>query len=157
MTDTLAPTPSTGRPTDRHAHRLIFFGILLFLLGLLAGFAVPVMANPRMGLTTHLEGVMNGLFLVVLGLIWHRVALGPRGAGITLGLALYGSFANFLAVLIAAITGAGAMMPIAGGVEGTPVQEAVISFLLISLSLAMVAVSVLVLVGLWKGRAMRAR
>lgn len=55
------------------------------------------------------------------------------------------------AVLVAAITGAGAMLPIAGGVEGTPVQELVISFLLITLSLAMVAVSLPVLVGLWKG------
>jgi len=143
-------------PNHRQAHRLLFLGILLFLLGLLAGFAIPAMANPRMGLTTHLEGVMNGLFLVALGLLWHRVALKPRLLGLTHGLALYGSFANYAAVLIAAITGAGAMMPIAGGVEGTPVQEAVISFLLISLSLAMVAVCVLVLVGLWKGRTVRA-
>lgn len=142
--------------TDRQAHRLIFLGVLLFLLGLLAGFAVPYVANPRMGLTTHLEGVMNGLFLVALGLIWHRVALRPRAAGITVGLALYGSFANYAAVLIAAITGAGAMMPMAGGAEGTAVQEAVISFLLISLSLAMVAVCGLVLVGLGRPRAAQA-
>jgi len=143
-------------PNDRQAHGLLFLGILLFLLGLLAGFAIPALANPRMGLTTHLEGVMNGLFLLALGLLWHRVVLKPRLLGLTYGLALYGSFANYAAVLIAAITGAGAMMPIAGGVEGTPVQEAVISFLLISLSLAMVAACVLVLVGLWKGRTVRA-
>jgi (hydroxyamino)benzene mutase len=39
-------------------------------------------------------------------------------------------------------------MPIAGGEEGTPVVEGLISFLLISLSLAMVFVYIIVLTGL---------
>jgi membrane associated rhomboid family serine protease len=42
--------------------------LLLFLLGLVTGFIVPVMANPRAGLAAHLEGVINGMFLVVVGL-----------------------------------------------------------------------------------------
>ena len=48
----------------------MWHGILLFLLGLLTGFLVPALANPRMGVSAHLEGVMNGSFLVILGLIW---------------------------------------------------------------------------------------
>jgi hypothetical protein len=51
------------------AHRLLQFGVLLFLLGLLSGFVTPALANPRMGLSSHLEGVMNGTFLVILGLL----------------------------------------------------------------------------------------
>ena len=39
-----------------HGDRLLRLGVLLFLLGLLTGFAIPALTNPRMGLTSHLEG-----------------------------------------------------------------------------------------------------
>lgn len=69
---------------------------------------------------------------------------------ITFWLALYGTFANFIAVVISAVTGFGKMMPIAGGQEGTPFIESLISFLLISLSLAMLTVCILALLGFYK-------
>jgi hydroxylaminobenzene mutase len=129
---------------------LLFLGVLLFLLGLLIGLFIPMMTNPRMGLTAHLEGVMNGMFLVILGLIWNRLIINDRWLSYTFWLTLYGSFANFMAVTIAAITGAGKMMPIAGGKEGTSVVEGLISFLLITLTLAMIIVCVVVLNGLYR-------
>jgi (hydroxyamino)benzene mutase len=135
------------------SNQLLFAGILLFLLGLLVGFLIPVFSNPRMGLSTHLEGVLNGIFLVVLGLLWHRLALSNKLLITTFRLTIYGSFANFIAVLLGAIAGAGKMMPIAGGEEGTPIIEGIISFLLISLALAMVAVCILTLIGLYKNMA----
>lgn len=109
-----------------------------------------MMANPRMGLTAHLEGVMNGMFLVILGLIWNRLVVNDNWLSYTFWLTLYGSFANFVAVTLAAITGAGKMMPIAGGKEGTTLVEGLISFLLISLTLAMIFVCVVVLTGLYQ-------
>ncbi len=131
------------------SHRLLQLGMLLFLLGLLVGFAVPSLANPRMGLASHLEGVINGLFLVVLGLVWPGLTL-PGPASTTLfWLALYGTFANWAATLLAAFWGAGASMPLAAGaLRGSAAQELIIDALLISLALAMVAVSVLTLWGL---------
>lgn len=133
---------------SRIAHRLLQLGIVLFLLGLLAGLAGPALANPRMGLATHLEGVMNGLFLVALGLVWPRLSLSPRLQTATFWLAVYGTFANLAATFLAAVSGAGAMMPIAGGRPGDATQEAVISGLLVSLALADIAVCLLVLAGL---------
>ena len=130
--------------------RLLFLGVLLFLFGLLIGLFVPMMTNPRMGLSAHLEGIMNGIFLVVLGLIWDKLVLNDKWLASAFWLTLYGSFANFVGVSIAAITGAGKMMPIAGGKAGTSVIEGLISFLLISLALAMIIVSLIVLNGLWK-------
>lgn len=129
---------------------LLFLGVLLFLFGLLIGLVIPMMANPRMGLTAHLEGVMNGMFLVILGLIWNRLAIKDNWLSYTFWLTLYGSFSNFVAVTLAAITGAGKMMPIAGGKEGTTLVEGLISFLLISLALAMIFVCVVVLTGLYQ-------
>src|SRR5574342_565442 len=66
---------SARAPVASRSHRLLQLGILLFLLGLLVGFAVPSLANPRLGLASHLEGVMNGLFLVVLGLVWPKLII----------------------------------------------------------------------------------
>ncbi|MGQ3683850.1 MAG: hydrogenase [Candidatus Loosdrechtia sp.] len=130
-------------------HRLIQLGILLFFLGLLTGYVVPMLANPRMGLSSHLEGIMNGVFMVMLGLLWPKIGLSRTALTTLFWLAVYGTFANWTATLLAAFWGAGGSMPIAAsGHQGTPTQEMIITLLLLSLSLAMVAVCVLVLWGL---------
>lgn len=131
---------------DATGHRLIQLGMLLFLAGLLTGFAIPLMENPRVGLSSHLEGVLNGLFLLVLGFVWPRLELSGWKSRITAVLAVFGTFANWLATLLAGIWGAGAMMPIAAGDHaGTPLQESVVAALLVSLSLAMLATCVIVI------------
>jgi len=143
-------------PPDPNAtlgHRLLQVGILLFLIGLLTGFAVPLLVNPRMGLSSHLEGILNGIFLVLLGLLYPRLRLSPFWLTTAFWLAIYSGFANWGATLLAAFWGAGASMPLAGrGLQGSPVQETIIDFLLYSLSLAMLAVCVIVLRGLAAGR-----
>ena len=58
--------------------RLMFHGMLLFIVGLLTGFAEQHFANVRMGLAAHLEGLMNGIFLLALGAIWTRSGCQPR-------------------------------------------------------------------------------
>ncbi len=130
--------------------RLLFLGVLLFLFGLLIALFIPIMTNPRMGLSAHLEGTLNGMFLVILGLIWNKLVLNEKWSALAFWLAIYGSFANFLAVSVSAITGAGEMMPIAGGKAGTSVVEGLISFLLVSLALAMIMVCLIVLAGLFR-------
>jgi hydroxylaminobenzene mutase len=134
----------------RAGHRLLQMGMLLFLLGLLTGFVSPTLANSRMGLSSHLEGVMNGTFLIALGLIWPKLLLGRPALAVAFWLAIYGTFANWIATLLAAAWGAGApMMPIAAaGHTGSGVEETVIRFLLLSVGLAMVAICMLSLWGL---------
>jgi len=134
----------------QQSDNLLFFGVLLFFLGLVVGLFIPVMANPRMGLSCHLEGIMNGIFLIVLGLIWNRLELSGRWLRVTYWLTLYGTFANWFAVLIAAIFNSGKMMPLAGGKEGSPISEGIVSFLLVSLSLAMLAICIIIMTGLFK-------
>lgn len=131
------------------SQRFLQGGMVLFLLGLATGLAMPVFDNPRMGLASHLEGILNGLFLIALGLIWPRVQLPRLAALATFWLAMYGTFANWLATLLAAYWGAGRMMPLAGGGHvGSTVQEAIVSNLLLSLSAAMIITCALVLYGL---------
>jgi hydroxylaminobenzene mutase len=124
--------------------RLCFAGIVLFLLGLLAGFASPIFLNPRLGLSAHLEGVMNGMFLILIGLIWGRVALGPGARKLTFGLLLWGTFVNWLACILGAVTGASRMTPIAGaGHSAQAWQEGLVAALFGSVGISMLAALVL--------------
>lgn len=136
-------------PKADYGHRLLWHGFFLFLLGLAAGFAVPAVTNPRMGLSAHLEGVMNGLFLVILGLVWERFTLSERMGVVLFWLALYGTYVNWASTLLAAVFGTSRSTPIAGaGFAGQPWQENLVDFGLISLSFAIVAACVLALWGL---------
>lgn len=133
---------------DRTSNNLIRLGIALFLAGLVTGFLIPLMENPRVGLSSHLEGVLNGVFLVALGAVWNRLDLTERMGKVVFYLAVFGTFANWVATFLAGLWGTGAMMPIAAaGQAGTSLQEAIVSALLISLSFAMVATCVMLLWG----------
>lgn len=119
---------------------LLRYGIALFLLGLLSGIIVPAMTNPRMGVSGHLEGVMNGTYLVVAGLIWGHLRLTNRARSTTRALLLFGTYANWVATELAAAFGTSSSTPIAGaGHTGKPWQEAFVNVLLYTLSVAIIA------------------
>ncbi len=129
--------------------RLLWHGMFLFLLGLLTGFVEQKFANPRMGLAAHLEGVMNGTFLVALGAIWTEVRLSSRLKAAAYWSALYGTYANWAVTSLAAVFGTAALSPIAGASHsGQPWQERVVTFGFLSVGIAIVACSLLVLGGL---------
>lgn len=135
---------------SRHSHKLIQYGIVLFLLGLITGFLIPALQNPRMGLSSHLEGVQNGMLLIIFGLLWNKLSLSGKTLKWMYALAIFGTFTNWFTTLLAGIWGAGSeMMPIAGqSMSGTVWQEIIIKFGLISLSISMVVVCVFLLLGL---------
>ena len=146
MTNATSPTPASYDRT------LLQLGVILFLFGLATGFVVPLLAIPRLGLASHLEGVMNGIVLMVLGLMWPRLKLGAGLQRLTFLLAVYAAIANWAATLFAAATRAAAMMPIAGGgATADATAEAIVAFLLITLSIAMITAFLLVLWGLRRG------
>src|SRR5262245_10985881 len=136
-------------PIEDSRRRLVWHGMFLFLLGLLTGFVEQNFANPRMGLAAHLEGVMNGTFLVALGAIWTTVRLSRRLTRAAYWRALYGTYANWAVTLRAAIFGTGAMSPItAAGRSGQAWQEGLVTVGFITVGITIVAASVLVLFGL---------
>src|ERR1035441_454526 len=106
---------------DYTNRRLMWHGMCLFLLGLLTGFVESRFTNVRMGLAAHLEGVMNGIFLLALGAIWTSVRLSPRAKTIAFWIVLYGTYGNWLATTLAAIFGTAALFPITGA--GTKLEE----------------------------------
>jgi len=134
---------------DDSKRRLLWHGMFLFLLGLLTGFVEQNFKNPRMGLAAHLEGVMNGTFLVALGAIWAEVRLPARLKAAAYWTALYGTYANWAVTTLAAIFGTAALSPItAAGRSGQPWQENIVTFGFISVGMVIVACAILVLSGL---------
>jgi (hydroxyamino)benzene mutase len=129
--------------------RLLWHGMFLFLLGLLTGFIETSFQNPRMGLAAHLEGVMNGIFLVALGAIWSEVKLPTRHKALAYCTALYGTYGNWAFTSLAAILGTAALSPItAAGHSARPWQEVLVMLGFVSVGLTIVVASVLVLWGL---------
>ena len=129
--------------------RLIWHGMFLFLLGLLTGLVETQFANPRMGLAAHLEGVVNGIFLVALGAVWLEVRLSPALSRTACWSALFGTYANWGVTTLAAVLGTGALSPItAPGRTALPWQEGLVTVGFMSVGIAVIAATVLVLWGL---------
>lgn len=136
---------------EKNGRRLMFHGICLFLLGLLTGFAEQHFVNIRMGLAAHLEGVMNGTFLLALGAAWPNVRLSETPATIAFWMTLYGTYVNWFITLLAAIFGTAALSPITGvGHSGLPWQESLVTAGFMSVGIAIVLASAMVLFGLRK-------
>jgi (hydroxyamino)benzene mutase len=127
----------------------MWHGMFLFLLGLITGFVEPQFANVRMGLAAHLEGVLNGIFLLALGAIWAQVLLPRVAKKATYWTALYGSYVNWLVTTLAAVFGTAALSPLtAAGHMGKPWQEKLVTAGFLSVALAIVGCSLLLLWGL---------
>src|SRR5882757_4259910 len=128
--------------------RLMWHGMFLFLIGLFTGFAETHFSNTRMGLAAHLEGVMNGTFLVALGAMWTEVRLPHTAKAIAYWSALYGTYANWFVTTLAAIFGTAALSPItAEGHTGQPWQESLVTAGFVSVGIVIVVSSFLILWG----------
>ena len=124
--------------------QLLWHGVLLFLLGLIVGFIEQKFANPRMGLAAHLEGLMNGTFLIALGAIWTEIRVSARLKTTAYWGALYGTYGNWVTTGLAAVFGTAAMTPIAAAGHGLPWQEFLVTFGFGSVGIAiLIAVSVI--------------
>jgi hydroxylaminobenzene mutase len=127
---------------------MLWHGMVLFVLGLVCGFVEPKFTNPRMGLAAHLEGLMNGTFLLALGAVWAEVRLAPALKTTACWVLLYGAYANLLFTTLGAVFGTAALSPIsAAGHSGQPWQESLVTIGLGSVGLAVLAGAILVLWG----------
>jgi hydroxylaminobenzene mutase len=127
---------------------LLWHGMFLFLLGLLTGLVEQRFTNVRMALAAHLEGIMNGIFLIALGAAWSEVKLTPPWKTTAYWAALYGTYANWAATTLAAAFGTAALSPIsAAGHRAELWQERLVTFGFITVAIAVLVVALLVLWG----------
>jgi hydroxylaminobenzene mutase len=93
---------------------------------------------------------MQGLFLMVNGLLWPKLRLSRTASQVGFWLAVYGCFAAWAANVFAGISGAGnTMLPIAAGqARGSALQEEIIAIGLRTAAASLIAVSLSILWGL---------
>jgi (hydroxyamino)benzene mutase len=125
-------------------------GFFLILLALLGGVAAPFLVNPRMGVGAHTLGVLGGLVLIAIGATKPAFALERnlwRAMVIVWLAAAYGNWAN---TLLAGLTGASHLTPIAGaGTSGTPFAEAVVFAVYVAVGVTSVLGTAIGVYGFW--------
>ena len=139
---------------------LLLSGTLLFLIGLLNGYVVQLVPAPRIGLSAHLAGVQNALVLWALGLMWTHVGLHGLREKLAAWSAIYGMYAIWLGLFLAAAWGAGRSVPIAGAGFDRPssnAEDLTLAFLVGSGAVAITVATLLVLFGLLKAPRLQAR
>jgi hydroxylaminobenzene mutase len=92
---------------------------------------------------------MNGMFLILAGLIWNRLELGRFWLHVAFWTLLYGTWANWGATLLAGIWGTGRMTPIgSGGRTGKPAHEAAVTGMLFVVGITDLIAVTIIFVGL---------
>jgi hydroxylaminobenzene mutase len=128
---------------------LMGWGVALVLLSLIQGFGLHLVANARVALSAHVDGLMSGTLLVALGAGWSEIRLAPRMARITVMLLEVGLYLVWLALGLASVLGTGEATPLAsGGHRALAWQEALVTGVITAGSLALLPPLAMVLWGL---------
>lgn len=137
------PTPSSSSgDVARHLARA---GALLFVASLLNGFVIHAIRLPRLALSAHLVGLFGAAFLLALAGLWPHLGFRLRGSRVGAALAIYGFVTGWFVYLTAAVTGTAGLFPMAGaGSRGTPLVEAMLSVTLLTVAVALLALSAIV-------------
>jgi hydroxylaminobenzene mutase len=129
--------------------RLLWHGVLIALLSLVEGAFVPMLRNPRMGVTAHVGGVMTGMLTAFFGLLWRDLRLGDGALKALFRLTVFQGWTQTAGLVLAAAFGTSRTTPLAGaGYAGAPWQEAVVAVLLVTGAVAILACCGLALYGL---------
>ena len=103
---------------------LCFAGVLLFLLGLTTGFAIPALKAPRIGLSAHLAATQMGVALIAFGFLWERLTFWNGWSALLANVLWISFYVVWAAILMGAVWGTGRAMPLAGaGHVATKWQE----------------------------------
>ena len=114
-------------------------GFGLILLAFLGAFAIPQLANPRLGLAAHTAGIMGGIVVIAVGALAGSFTLAPRSRAVMEWSWVYAAYGNWAACLLGGITGASRLTPIAGaGTSAGAPAEALVSGMLASVAAASV-------------------
>src|SRR5437667_2618593 len=109
---------------SRQGHRLLQIGVALFLITSFEGFAIPYLAAPLLGRSTHTLSALIGVMMLALGLVWRRLRLGAATSRIAFWFLIYSGSAITAAFFLAGIWGAGkSTMPLAGAPLGSAFHE----------------------------------
>ncbi len=132
--------------------KLLFWGAVLFLVGLLQGALIPYFLNSRMALSAHLAAVQSGMALMLFGLMWGHLALREKWLKVTYFSSIVSMYTVWIAITLASILGASKALPMAGrGFSSTPFNEMIVEVIVTAgAGLGIISAGLIVL-GLYKG------
>jgi len=138
--------------TNIMGKKLVVWGAVLFLIGLLQGALIPYFLNPRMALSAHLAAVQSGMALMIFGLLWGSLKLQEKWLKVTYYSGIASMYLIWFAITLAAIVGASKALPIAGaGFSSTAFKETTIEIILTIGAILGVLSTALIVFGLYKG------
>ena len=132
--------------------QILLHGMLLVLVGLVWGLAVPATPHPRLALGAHIQLVTNGMLLLVLATVLLTLphAVWPRSLWAMVG-AAWLTWAMALSEVANSWWGTTQMLPIAaaqaGVTGGAPWQEQVVALTHIGAGLGLIVAWALLLIG----------
>ena len=138
--------------------RILMHGMLLVLVGLVWGFAIPATPYPRLALGAHIQLVMNGMLMMVMAtaLLAMPNRVGPKSVWI-MQLAAYLTWAMALSEVANAWWGTRQMLPIAASetdaAGGASWQELVVMLTHLGAGLGLIVAWVSLVVGFVRGAA----
>lgn len=131
---------------------MIFHGAVVILLGLLAGFPYALVVTGSLGGSerawrmAHLEGVLNGLLVIVVAAVWDRLALDGWKRDVLAWSLVLIAYGNVVASVIGATFAVRGLEP-----GGSPSNTLV--YLLFMMAVVGIVVGIgLVAEGAWKRR-----
>ena len=117
--------------------KLLGLGFILVFVSFLTGLVIPLVKNPQLAVSAHLNAIIGGLILVIVGIISPVLNLTATTRKIMTWSWIYAVYMNWLATLLGGIWGTSRLTPVAGaGFTGSSREENIVSVLLISLVLA---------------------
>ena len=135
---------------SNEARQILFHGGLMTLLSLLSGFTAFFALSPRIALSSHTVGLMQGIMLIAIAGAWHLLNNSPKHLKIIKYTLLIGFYTNWISLQLSALWSAGkSTFPVNGKdmPEGaTPWQDMTVSVLGI-LSVLILVSAVLIVLG----------
>lgn len=133
--------------SSRQALWLFRIGFALLLAAALVGLWIPHFTVPRLALSAHIIALLQGIFLLVVGVLWSKLSLSAKPAWVVLWLLIYQSIAAPLANLLGAIWSAGnSILPLAARLaHGSAAHEVIINIGLRSAGAALIVSLLLIL------------
>jgi hydroxylaminobenzene mutase len=92
---------------NNEARQILFHGGLMTLLSLLSGFTAYFALAPRVALSSHTVGLIQGAMLIAIAGAWHLLNASPKTLKIIKYTLLVGFYANWVSLQLSALWSAG--------------------------------------------------
>jgi (hydroxyamino)benzene mutase len=100
-------TNENSTSSNNEARQILFHGGLMTLLSLLSGFTTFFALAPRVALSSHTIGLIQGAMLIAIAGAWHLLNASPKTLKIIKYTLLIGFYANWVSLQLSALWSAG--------------------------------------------------